>query len=46
MLRITSNTTAEEVVVQSLDRANIIEDHHCFAIYQVYDSSQGTNLCY
>ena len=43
MFLISSSTTAGEVAVQGLDKANIIDDPKCFALYEVYDSSQGLN---
>ena len=41
MFLITSDTSAREVVEQGLEKANIIDDPRCFALYEVYNSSQG-----
>lgn len=45
MFLISSNTSAKEVVEQGLEKANIIDDPRCFALYEVYDSSQGKKDC-
>ncbi len=42
MFLISSSTSAREVVIQGLEKANIIDDPKCFALYEVYDISQGT----
>ena len=46
MFLISTNTPAREVVVQGLERANIVDDPNCFALYEVYDSSQGIMMSY
>ena len=41
MFRVTDMTTANELIVMSLKRANLIEDPRCFCIHLLHNTTKG-----
>ena len=41
MFRVTDMTTANELILMSLKRANLIEDPRCFSIHLLHNTTKG-----